>query len=194
MISMLPYFLLALLAAPTHALYFYLDGSTPKCFFEELPKDTLVVGHYEVLQYNDATRNYEPEPANVYVKITVDETFDYDHRIVNQRGATKGRFTFSAADSGEHKLCFTAENAPHVSGWLHSGQPAGNMKFVLDMAIGETSNIESTDKHKISDIVQKVKDLNSRLQDIRKEQVFQRVSLFVSAGEDEYHLSLFDWL
>jgi len=28
----------------SHALYFYLDGSTPKCFYEELPKDTLVVG------------------------------------------------------------------------------------------------------------------------------------------------------
>lgn len=26
------------------ALYFYIDGASPKCFFEELPKDTLVVG------------------------------------------------------------------------------------------------------------------------------------------------------
>ena len=32
---------------PTQALYFYLDGaSTPKCFYEELPKDTLVVGEH----------------------------------------------------------------------------------------------------------------------------------------------------
>lgn len=48
--------------------------------------------------------------------------------------------------------------------------------MTLDMAIGETSEIESTDKGKIHDIVQKVKDLNGRLSDIRKEQVFQRVS------------------
>lgn len=26
------------------ALYFYIDGTSPKCFFEELPKDTLIVG------------------------------------------------------------------------------------------------------------------------------------------------------
>lgn len=34
------------LLIPTHALYFYLDGSSgsPKCFYEELPKDTMVVG------------------------------------------------------------------------------------------------------------------------------------------------------
>jgi len=42
------------------------------------------------------------------------------------------------------------------------------------MAIGETSRIESDDKHKLNDIVSKVKDLNARLSDIRKEQVFQR--------------------
>ena len=46
------YFSLLVLAwsfiSPSQALYFYLDGSssTPKCFYEELPKDTLVVGEY----------------------------------------------------------------------------------------------------------------------------------------------------
>ena len=50
------------------------------------------------------------------------------------------------------------------------------MKLTLDLAIGETSAIESTDKGKLSEIAQKVRDLNSRLQDIRREQVFQRVS------------------
>lgn len=34
------------LAIPTNALYFYFSGHTPKCFYEELPKDTLVVGSY----------------------------------------------------------------------------------------------------------------------------------------------------
>lgn len=35
---------LALLSSHAQALYFYIDGPTQKCFFEELPKDTLVVG------------------------------------------------------------------------------------------------------------------------------------------------------
>jgi p24 family protein alpha len=35
---------LAALLVPSQALYFYIDGPTQKCFFEELPKDTLVVG------------------------------------------------------------------------------------------------------------------------------------------------------
>lgn len=32
------------LVLPTNALYFYMDATTPRCFMEELPKDTLVVG------------------------------------------------------------------------------------------------------------------------------------------------------
>ena len=43
------------------------------------------------------------------------------------------------------------------------------------MAIGATSDIESTDKGKIQDIAGKVKDLNGRLLDIKREQIFQRV-------------------
>jgi hypothetical protein len=47
--------------------------------------------------------------------------------------------------------------------------------LTLDIAIGETSAIESSDKGKLEDIANRVKDLNMRLQDIRREQVFQRV-------------------
>lgn len=110
------------------------------------------------------------------IYISVDEVFDNDHRVVSQRGSSKGRFTFSAADSGEHRICFTPTNVPSAQGWLSGGQPAGNIKFELDLAIGETSQIESSDKAKVEDLVAKVRDLNARLQDIRREQVFQRVS------------------
>ena len=58
---------------------------------------------------------------------------------------------------------------------MAGGQILGTVRLSLDLAIGETSKIESTDKGKIDDIVQKVRDLKSRLEDIRREQVFQRV-------------------
>lgn len=106
--------------------------------------------------------------------MTVEETFDNNHRIVAQRGSSQGRFTFSAADSGQHRICVTPQNVPSGGGWLGSGVH-GTVKFTLDMAIGETSKIESTDKDKVQTLVQKVQDLNSRLQDVRREQIFQRV-------------------
>jgi hypothetical protein len=109
--------------------------------------------------------------------IFLQEVFDNDHRVISQKGSSKGRFTFTAADSGDHKLCFTPSSNSGNSGWLSALHPMGGIKLTLDLAIGETSAIESTDKGKIQDIVQKVKDLNGRLQDIRREQVFQRVGL-----------------
>ncbi|RFU29660.1 hypothetical protein B7463_g6666, partial [Scytalidium lignicola] len=187
--SILPLLSLSALLVPVQSLYFYIDGSGPKCFFEELPRDTLVVGHYSAEEYNEQRRVWEKHDS-LQVHITVDEIFDNDHRVVNQRGPASGRFTFTAADSGDHKLCFTPSS--HLgSGWLSASQPMGGVKLSLDLAIGETSDIESSDKGKIQDIVKKVKDLNGRLQDIRREQVFQRVSaanlpiLFASAVERE---------
>jgi len=150
-----------------------MKGNEPKCFFEELPKDTLVVGHYEVQQWNEGSRSYVTD-NQLGLLITVEEVFDNMHQIASQRGDVNGKFTFTAGDSGEHRMCFNPTGYTVNHGYLKNGQEVGGIKVTLDIAIGETSNIESTDKGKIQDIVSKVKDLNGRLQDIRREQVFQR--------------------
>ena len=136
-------------------------------------------GHYSALESQNGAFNTNPDLS---ITVTVDEVFDNDHRVVNTKGSHTGKFTFSAADAGEHRICFTPTGASH-GGWLSQGQGHGQVKLTLDLAIGETSAIESTDKSKLSEIAQKVRDLNSRLQDIRREQVFQRVSS--NLGVDE---------
>lgn len=103
------------------------------------------------------------------------ELFDNNHRIVTQKGGSGGRFTFTAHEAGDHKICFLPESNSGKTGWLSASNPNGGIKLTLDMTIGETSVIESSDKDKLMDIQSRVKDLNSRLQDIRREQVFQRV-------------------
>jgi hypothetical protein len=110
----------------------------------------------------------------MHVLITVEETFDNDHRVVSKRDSHSGRFHFSAADAGQHKICFTPETDA-ASNWLSTSR--GAVKVTVDLAIGETSKIETEDKDKMKDIVQRVKDLNSRLHDIRREQVYQRVRI-----------------
>lgn len=105
----------------------------------------------------------------------MDQNFDDHVRVVKQMGSNVGRFTFTAATGGDHKICFTPSHATKGN-WLVGGEAMGTIKLTLDLAIGATSAIESNDKGKIQDIVAKVKDLNGRLQDIRREQVFQRVS------------------
>lgn len=94
---------------------------------------------------------------------------------MSQKGADKGRYTFSTADAGQHKLCFTADSHAN-SGWLSGA--SGPVRLTLDMAIGESNHLESEDKSKLDDLVERVKNLNGRLQDIRREQIFQRVSAY----------------
>lgn len=103
------------------------------------------------------------------------EIFNDNHRVFSQKGSSSGRFTFSAAEAGDHKLCFTPSSTSGRSGWLSAGNPNGGIRMHLDLVIGETNEIESTDKDKLENIATRVKDLNARLHDIKREQVFQRV-------------------
>lgn len=113
--------------------------------------------------------------------VTVDETFDSDHRVVKQTTVSSPKYSrlmFTAADSGLHRICFTPSGpaAVRVGGWFSGstqGGVTGGVKLYLDLAIGGSGVIESDDKVKIESIVDKVKDLKAKLQDIRREQVFQ---------------------
>ncbi|KAK1750855.1 protein ERP1 [Echria macrotheca] len=161
------------LSTAAQALYFFIEGSSPKCFYEELPHDTLVVGHYTAEEYDDHRGGwFKHDGISVY--ISVDEVFDNEHRVVSQRGAASGKFTFTAAAAGDHKICFTPSSNSGRSNWLSLSHPNGGIRLTLDVAIGETSAIESSDKNKLEDLAARVKDLNARLNDIRREQVFQR--------------------
>ncbi|RCI09298.1 hypothetical protein L249_1453 [Ophiocordyceps polyrhachis-furcata BCC 54312] len=162
--------LLASLLSLAQALHYYIDVGRTKCFLVELPKDTLVVGHYTTEEWDD--HSSWQQHAGIGVYISVDEVFDNDHRVVSQSGSSSGRFTFAAQEAGDHRVCFTPSSTSHRSGAMH---PHGTgIKMKLDMVVGETNQIESSDKDKLQDIAGRVKDLNARLKDIRREQVFQR--------------------
>lgn len=60
------------LSTVAQALYFFIDGTQPKCFYEELPKDTLVVGHYTAEEYDDNARSWSKHDGlNVYISVDV---------------------------------------------------------------------------------------------------------------------------
>ena len=70
--SILPLLSLSVLLAPVQSLYFYIDGTTPKCFFEELPKDTLVVGHYSAEEFdNDLKMWKKHDGLNIFISVDV---------------------------------------------------------------------------------------------------------------------------
>lgn len=99
------------------------------------------------------------------------------HRIVSQLLQSEGKFTFTSHNAGEHRLCFQAQTKAPNAGWLSHGPTHHGVKLHLDVAVGgrSVSGKDAAGKTAEGDLVQRVKDLNVRLQDIRKEQMFQRV-------------------
>jgi len=59
------------LVSAAQALYFYVDGATSKCFFEELPKGTLVVGHYSAEEWDDRMHAWQ-QHSGISIFISVD--------------------------------------------------------------------------------------------------------------------------
>lgn len=60
------------LASAAHALYFFIDAATPRCFFEELPKDTLVVGHYAAEEWDDRVSAWQQHTGiGIYISVDV---------------------------------------------------------------------------------------------------------------------------
>lgn len=65
-------FSFATFVAAAQALYFYVDGGTPKCFYEELPKDTLVVGHYSAEEWDDRANMWQQHQGiSIYITVEV---------------------------------------------------------------------------------------------------------------------------
>lgn len=171
--ALLPLLTWSALCSPVLSIYFFLDGNHPKCFYEELTRGTLVVGDYTAEEFDSQTHTWTKHDGLTNY-ISVDEVFDNDHRVVSQKGPSSGRFTFSSADSGEHRICFTLSSSSSKPGWLSESNPNGGIKLSLDLAIGHTSSLEHAEKGKILNIAQRAKELKGRLQDIRREQIWQR--------------------
>lgn len=159
-------FLIFLLSA-VNAFHFYVTGGERKCFYKELSKGTLLIGKYDVQALNSETNEYEkPDASRFGVIIDVEEVFDDNHRVVHQKGSPSGEFTFSAIDSGDHRICLQ----PQSQGWLAKISTKINVEFSL----GDGEVLDSKRKGKVQSLSEKVKALNNKVLDIRREQTLMR--------------------
>ncbi|RKP09937.1 emp24/gp25L/p24 family/GOLD-domain-containing protein [Thamnocephalis sphaerospora] len=168
----------------TNALHFYLEGSLQKCFVEELPKETLVVGNYRAEEFNEQMQQYV-ENSSVGVQIVVDE--QNGARLVNQRGSNNGRFAFTSAEAGDHVICLQANG---TEGWFSTS----HVRLTLDMIVGENGADPKERKDaKLSDLYWKVRELNNRLLDIKREQEYQREREAAFRDQSEHTNSRVVW-
>lgn len=125
---------------------------------------TLLVGKYKVepADNNQGSFNSEKLGINVYIE----EVFDNDHRVVNQKGPVTGDFTFTALDSGEHRICLQ----PQFGGWFAKI----NTKITFDIEVGDDTILDSKKSKKVLSLNEKVKSLNRKLESIKNEELLIR--------------------
>jgi len=160
---------LSFLCSSVKSMYFYLEGNQQKCFMEELSKGTVINGNYQTQEFDTKSQTYRENPSSTLL-ITIDEIFDNGHRVLNQRSGSSGRFTFTAADSGDHLICVMAT----TRNWFSKE----NTKLFFDMKFGDNvfdnTQKEDAEKEKLSTINMKIRDLNSKVASIKREQQYQR--------------------
>ncbi|KAI0343210.1 hypothetical protein BDW22DRAFT_1356814 [Trametopsis cervina] len=156
---------LLLVAVTTNALHFYLDSNEKRCFLEEIPADTVVEGHYKALEWDERNAKYV-ENAGLGILVEVDELAT-GHNVVKTRGPYDSRFTFTSHESGDHAICLST-----VAG--NSWSTTTHIRLYLDIVVGSTKPDREHDRSHVSELSAKLRDLNQKLEDIRREQQYQR--------------------
>ncbi|ORZ28821.1 emp24/gp25L/p24 family/GOLD-domain-containing protein [Lobosporangium transversale] len=145
-------------------IYFYLEGAEQKCFTEELPKETVVTGVYTAEEWNEAQQKFVVN-KELQLEVIVEEMPD-GNRIHSQKLPPKGKFKFTSAESGQHNICLFASTA----GWFSSTK----IRLNLDLAVRDLSEESDLGEGTLSELAQRVRELNYKVSDIRIEQSYHR--------------------
>jgi p24 family protein alpha len=88
------------------------------------------------------------------------------HVVVNTKGPSESRFTFTSHEAGDHSICLST----NYTSWFSNT----HIRLYLDIVVGTTRPDVDHDRSHVSELAAKVRDLNQKLEDIRREQQYQR--------------------
>ena len=90
------------------------------------------------------------------------------HSVVRTHGPFEGKFTFTSHEAGDHTICLSTN---YTGGWFSSNT---HIRLYFDIVVGHAKPNVEQDRSHVSQLVTKVRDLNQKLEDIRREQQYQR--------------------
>lgn len=129
----------------SRALYFHIDETERKCFIEEIPDDTMVIGKYKVEAFDERTNSYMPSAPGIGMHV---EVKDPDEKIVLSKLYTsEGRFTFTSHTPGEHVICLFSNSSAWFGGQKLVGRSPSNRRRALSLpssACISTSTLANT--------------------------------------------------
>ncbi|CAI5453243.1 unnamed protein product [Caenorhabditis angaria] len=150
--------------AVTEALYFHIAETEKKCFIEEIPDETMVTGNYKVQLYDPNTKGYGDYP-NIGMHVEVKDP--EDKVILSKLYTAEGRFTFTSNTPGEHVICLYSNS----TAWY-----GAQLRVHLDIQAGEHAQdyAQIAQKDKLNELQLRVRQLLDQVEQIVKEQNYQR--------------------
>uniref|UniRef100_A0A8C3A2D1 Transmembrane p24 trafficking protein 9 n=1 Tax=Cyclopterus lumpus TaxID=8103 RepID=A0A8C3A2D1_CYCLU len=163
--------LLNVLFGAVSALYFHIGETEKKCFIEEIPDETMIIGNYRTQLYDKQREEYMPATQGLGMFVEVKDPDD--KVILSRQYGSEGRFTFTSHTPGEHQICLHSNSSKFA---LFAG---GMLRVHLDIQVGEHANnyAEIAAKDKLTELQLRVRQLVEQVDQIQKEQNYQRVSL-----------------
>jgi len=149
-------------------LYFHIGEKERKCFIEELPNETLIHGKYHAQWWEKDENKWIDSKAGMGMHV---EIADPEKKVILSRSyGSDGQFSFTSHSPGEHQVCISSNSTK----WsLFSG---GKIRIHLDLQVGEHANDykEIAANDKLTELQLRVRQLLDQVQQIQKEQNYQR--------------------
>lgn len=95
------------------------------------------------------------------------QELDTGHNVVRTRGPSDSRFTFTSHEPGDHAICLSSNYGGSWFGSTH-------IRLYLDIVVGATKPDLEHDRSHVSALSAKLRELNLKLEDVRREQQYQR--------------------
>ncbi|KAM7362037.1 transmembrane p24 trafficking protein eclair [Cochliomyia hominivorax] len=160
--------LVALLACcnTVFGLYFHIAETERKCFIEEVPDETTVIVNYKVELYDPRSNGFMPSSPGIGMHV---EVRDSDDKIILSRVySSEGRISFTSHTPGEHVICMYTNSTAWFSGAL--------LRVHLDIQVGEHAidYASVAQKEKLTELQLRIRQLLDQVDQITKEQNYQR--------------------
>jgi len=150
-----------------NSLYFHIGETERKCFIEDIPDETMVVGKYKVEVFDREQGKFVPSDGGLGMHVEVKDP--HEKTLMSRTYAAEGRFTFTSSLAGEHIVCLHANS----SAWFGGGT---QLRVHLSISVGERANDyeQIAAKDKLTDLQLRVRQLLDQVEQISKEQNYQR--------------------
>ncbi|GIY63356.1 transmembrane emp24 domain-containing protein eca [Caerostris darwini] len=148
------------------ALYFHISETERKCFIEEIPDETLVVGNYKCELHDPKTGGFMPSSPGIGMHVEIRDP--QEKIILSKVYSSEGKFTFTSSLPGEHVICLYSNTTKWFSG--------SQLRVHLDIQVGEHAvdygNVAQ--KEKLTELQLRLRQLLDQVEQISKEQNYQR--------------------